>query len=93
MIRLRQLQFTTQRVRLMRRRLRHMKKFRILGVIAIIAIIANFFGGLDENWRDFKKGFEDGHNSAMGFYPVDPVSGDYVFGAPQFLQGERPLSL
>jgi putative alpha-1,2-mannosidase len=20
----------------------------------------------------------------MGFYPVDPVSGDYVFGAPQF---------
>ena len=21
--------------------------------------------------------------SAMGFYPVDPVSGDYVFGAPQ----------
>lgn len=32
-----------------------MNKFRILGVIAIIAIIANFFGGLDENWRDFKK--------------------------------------
>ena len=25
-----------------------MNKFRILGVIAIIAIIANFFGGLDE---------------------------------------------
>jgi len=22
--------------------------------------------------------------SGMGFYPVDPVSGDYVFGAPQF---------
>ena len=21
--------------------------------------------------------------SAMGFYPVDPVSGNYVFGAPQ----------
>ena len=36
-----------------------MNKFRILGVIAIIAIIANFFGGLDENGRDFKKGFED----------------------------------
>ena len=51
-----------------------MNKFRILGVIAIIAIIANFFGGLDENWRDFKKGFEDGHNSAMGLdatlYPI-----------------------
>ena len=45
-----------------------MNKFRILGVIAIIAIIANFFGGLDENWRDFKKGFEDGHNSAMEIY-------------------------
>lgn len=36
-----------------------MNKFRILGVIAIIAIIANFFGGLDENWKDFKKGFEE----------------------------------
>ena len=45
-----------------------MNKFRILGVIAIIAIIANFFGGLDKNWRDFKKGFEDGHNSAMEIY-------------------------
>ena len=45
-----------------------MNKFRILGVIAIIAIIANFFGGVDENWKDFKKGFEDGHNSAMEIY-------------------------
>ena len=36
--------------------------------LTIIAIIANFFGGLDENWRDFKKGFEDGHNSAMEIY-------------------------
>ena len=40
-----------------------MNKFRILGVIAIIAIIANFFGGLDENWRDFKKGFEEDRKS------------------------------
>lgn len=30
-----------------------MNKFRILGVIAIIAIIANFFGGLDER-KDLK---------------------------------------
>ena len=45
-----------------------MNKFRILGVIAIIAIIANFFGGLDENWRDFKKGFDEGHNNAMEIY-------------------------
>lgn len=22
--------------------------------------------------------------SGMGFYPVDPISGQYVFGAPQF---------
>lgn len=32
-----------------------MNKFRILGVIAIIAIIANFFGGLDENWKISRK--------------------------------------
>ena len=38
-----------------------MKKFRILGIIAIIAILANFIGGLDEDWKDFKKGFEEGH--------------------------------
>ena len=29
-----------------------MKKFRILGIIAIIAILANFIGGLDEGWKD-----------------------------------------
>lgn len=45
-----------------------MNKFRILGVIVIIVIIVNFFGGLDENWRDFKKGFEDGYNSVMEIY-------------------------
>ena len=28
--------------------------------------------------NDPERGF-----SAMGFYPVDPVSGNYVFGAPQ----------
>lgn len=36
-----------------------MKKFRILGIIAIIAILANFIGGLDEDGkiskRDLKK--------------------------------------
>ena len=32
-----------------------MKKFRILGIIAIIAILANFIGGLDEDWKDFQK--------------------------------------
>lgn len=39
-----------------------MKKFRILGIIAIIAILANFIGGLDEDWKDFKKGFEEGQS-------------------------------
>lgn len=32
-----------------------MNKFRILGVIAIIAIIANFFGGLDEKLERFQE--------------------------------------
>lgn len=45
-----------------------MNKFRILGIIAIIAIIANFFGGLNENWRDFKEGFEEGQNTAVKMY-------------------------
>ena len=36
-----------------------MNKFRILGVIAIIAIIENFFGGLDENMSLFlRKAFQ-----------------------------------
>lgn len=33
-----------------------MKKFRILGIIAIIAILANFIGGLDEGLERFQKG-------------------------------------
>lgn len=52
-----------------------MKKFRILGILAIIAIIANFIGGLDEGWRNFKKGFDEGHNDALemlepGHHPI-----------------------
>ena len=45
-----------------------MKKFRILGIIAIIAILANFIGGLDEDWKDFKKGFEEGQSGATEMY-------------------------
>lgn len=45
-----------------------MKKFRILGIIAIIAILANFIGGLDEGWRAFKKGFEEGRDHALEMY-------------------------
>ena len=36
-----------------------MKKFRILGIIAIIAILANFIGGLDEDFKEFYKGYEE----------------------------------
>lgn len=42
-----------------------MKKFRILGIIAIIAIIANFIVGLDEGWRGFKEGMKEGRNNAL----------------------------
>lgn len=42
-----------------------MKKFKILGIIAIIAIIVNFIGGLDEGWRGFKKGMEEGQGDAL----------------------------
>lgn len=42
-----------------------MNKFRILGIIAITILLAHFIGGLDENWKDFKKGYEDGRNSAI----------------------------
>ena len=30
--------------------------------------------------------------SAMGFYPVNPVSGEYVFGAPQMPKIVIPLA-
>ena len=36
-----------------------MKKIKILGIIAIIAILPNFIVVLDEEWKDFKKGFEE----------------------------------
>ena len=65
-----------------------MNKFRILGVIAIIAIIANFFGGLDENWRDFKKGFEDGHIFRQK-WPAIGLTGTCYKESVRFLPGIR----
>lgn len=48
-----------------------MTKFRILGILAIIAILANFIGGLDEGWRACKKGFEEGRGHALEMYEAE----------------------
>ena len=37
-----------------------MKKFRILGIIAIITMVANIVINFEDGWRDFKEGYEDG---------------------------------
>ena len=51
-----------------------MKKFRILGIIAIIAMVANIAINFEDGWRSFKKGYEEGarsHNTIPdNLYPV-----------------------
>ena len=51
-----------------------MKKFRILGIIAIIAMLANIAINFEDGWRSFKKGYEEGarsHNTIPdNLYPV-----------------------
>ena len=60
-----------------------MKKFRILGIIAIIAMAANIAFNFEDGWRSFKKGYEEGARSHStvpdNLYPVSlevvPIEG------------------
>lgn len=42
-----------------------MKKFSILGIVAILIIFGNIILNLDENWRSFKEGYDSGRNAAL----------------------------
>ena len=60
-----------------------MKKFRIIGVIAIIAMIANIAINFEDGWRSFKKGYDEGNRTYKtipdNLYPVSlevvPITG------------------
>ena len=51
-----------------------MKKFRILGIIAIVLMASNIAINFENGWRSFKKGYEEGarkHNTIPdNLYPV-----------------------
>lgn len=51
-----------------------MKKFRILGIIAIITMMASIAINFEDGWRSFKKGYEEGARSHStipdNLYPV-----------------------
>ncbi|WP_455674499.1 DUF2975 domain-containing protein [Phocaeicola sp.] len=45
-----------------------MNKVRILGIIAIIAIIASFIGSFTEGWNSFGEGMDEGFSSASAMH-------------------------
>ena len=67
-----------------------MKKFRILGIIAIIAMVANIAVNFESGWRSFKKGYEEGarsHNTipdnlysiSLEVVPIEGIANDSIF--------------
>ena len=67
-----------------------MKKFKILGIIAIIAMVANIAINFESGWRSFKKGYEEGarsHNTipdnlypiSLEVVPIEKTANDSIF--------------
>ena len=67
-----------------------MKKFRILGIIAIIAMIVNIGINFEDGWRSFKKGYAEGARShstisdnldpvSLEVIPIEGIANDSIF--------------
>ena len=67
-----------------------MKKFRILGIIAIIAMIVNIGINFEDGWRSFKKGYAEGARShstipdnlypvSLEVVPIEGIANDSIF--------------
>ena len=67
-----------------------MKKFRIIGVIAIIAMIANIAINFEDGWRSFKKGYDEGNRTyktipdnlypvSLEVVPIEGTTNDSIF--------------
>ena len=67
-----------------------MKKFRILGIIAIIAMVAGIAINFEDGWRSFKKGYDEGNRTyntipdnlyrvSLEVVPIEGVSNDSIF--------------
>ena len=67
-----------------------MKKFRILGIIAIIAMIANIVINFEDGWRGFKKGYDEGNRTyntipdnlypiSLEVIPIEGSANDSIF--------------
>ena len=67
-----------------------MKKFRIIGIIAIIAMVANIVINFENGWRGFKEGYEDGarkhstmpanlYSVSLEVLPLEGTANDSIF--------------
>ena len=67
-----------------------MKKFRIIGIIAIIVMIANIAINFEDGWRGFKEGYEDGarkhstmpaslYRVSLEVLPLESTANDSIF--------------
>ena len=67
-----------------------MKKFRIIGIIAIIAMIANIAINFEDGWRGFKKGYDEGNRTyktipdnlypiSLEVVPITGIANDSIF--------------
>ena len=67
-----------------------MKKFRILGIISIIAMIVGIAINFEDGWRSFKKGYDEGNRTyntipdnlyrvSLEVVPIEGVSNDSIF--------------
>ena len=67
-----------------------MKKFRILGIIAIIAMISSIVINFEDGWRSFKKGYDEGNRTyntipdnlypvSLEVVPIEDIANDSIF--------------
>ena len=67
-----------------------MKKFRILGIIAIIAMAANFFLNFEDGWSSFLEGYHEGartyksvpdnlYRVSLEVKPLESIANDSIF--------------
>ena len=67
-----------------------MRKFRILGIISIIAMVANIIINFEDGWRGFKKGYDEGNRTyntvpdnlypvSLEVVPIEGIVNDSIF--------------
>ena len=80
-----------------------MKKFKILGIIAIIAMAANFILNFEDGWSSFLEGYHEGartyksvpdnlYRVSLEVKPLESIANDSIFNQVAFniMRSEKP---